>query len=101
MTPRPRHPKPDSNQAQIIRDLRRLGFVVHDVSSLGGDCLDLFVCGYTNEQGAQAWVQIEVKTDTGKLTEAEAEYIVQADLEGVPVLVARCTEDVLRWFARW
>ena len=98
MTDRPRHPKPDGNQAQIIRELRDNGFVVHDVSSLGGDCLDLFVGGVNRHMRNAEWLQVEVKTTVGKLTANEARYTDQVGLSMLPVLVARCTEDVLKWF---
>jgi len=92
---RPRHPKPDANQADIIRDLRDCGLIVHDVSSLGGDCLDLFV----GDPASYSWLQIEVKTDEGKLTPRERAYIA-VHLPKVPILIAREAEDVLRAFGR-
>lgn len=95
MTHRPRHPKPDSNQAEIVRELRRCGLVVHDVSSLGGDCLDLFV----GDPVSGVWCQVEVKTDDGELTAEEALYIHEwADV--LPVVLARSADDVLRRLGR-
>jgi len=92
---RPRHPKTDSNQADIIRDLRKLGLVVHDVSSLGGDCLDLFV----GDPASYSWLQIEIKTDEGELTPRERAYIA-VHLPKVPIVIAREAEDVLRALKR-
>ena len=98
MTNRPRHPKPDGNQSTIVSELRANGFVVHDVSSLGGDALDLFVGGYNQHSDINEWTQVEVKTDDGVLTEGEARYIESVGLTGLPVIVARCAEDVLKWY---
>ena len=92
---RPRHPKPDANQADIIRDLRKCGLVVLDVSSLGGDCLDLFV----GDPLGGGFVQVEVKVPAGVLTPGEADYI--ADYGGLlPIVVAREAEDILRALGR-
>jgi hypothetical protein len=54
MTRRPAHPKPDANQAEIVRDLRASGYTVIDVSSLGGEALDLFVGGFNFHRGCPA-----------------------------------------------
>ena len=96
MTNRPRHPKPDANQADMIRDLRASGYTVIDVSTLGGDALDLFVGGYHHIHPGPFWVQVEVKTADGELTDDEREYIYSHP--ELDILVARCAEDVLRWF---
>ena len=40
---RPRHPRPDGNQAQIIADAERHGMYVWDLSALGGEVLDLVI----------------------------------------------------------
>ena len=90
MPGRPRHPKTDANQPDIIRDLRKCGLIVHDVSSLGGDCLDLFV----GDPQSYQWLQIEVKTDEGQLTPRERAYIA-VHLPRLPIVVARRAEDVL------
>jgi len=95
MPSRPRHPKPDANQADIIRDLRDCGLVVHDVSSLGGDCLDLFA----GDPLGGGWCHVEVKVEGGVLTPGEAEYIAQY-AGPLPIIVARQAEDVLRALGR-
>jgi hypothetical protein len=103
VSPRPKHPKPDANQARIVGQLRDLGFVVHDVSSLGGDCLDLFVLGWNYRLDVLEWCQVEIKTDDGELTPGEKAYIdliMEAGSARPPVIVARSVEDVLRWFGR-
>ena len=95
MPNRPRHPKTDANQPDVIRDLRDCGLIVHDVSSLGGDCLDLFV----GDPASYSWIQVEVKTDEGKLTPRERAYIA-VHLPKVPIVVAREAEDVLKVLGR-
>ena len=97
--PRPRHPRPDANQLELVAALRQLGFIVHDVSSLGGDALDLFVGGYHGYLGRWVWIQVEVKTPEGKLTPEEAAYIEKYG-KLLPVFEARTLEDVLDVFAR-
>ena len=97
---RPRRPRPDTNQSVIVGELRDLGFTVHDVSSLGGDVLDLFVGGEVIYLGRFEWLQVEVKAAEGVLTDGEAAYISTHPSPIWPVIVARQTEDVLRWFGQ-
>ncbi|HUW11112.1 MAG TPA: hypothetical protein VM537_15390 [Anaerolineae bacterium] len=92
---RPRHPKTDANQADVIRELRECGLIVHDVSSLGGDCLDLFV----GDPASCSWLQVEVKTEEGQLTPRERAYIA-LHIVLVPIVVAWDTEDILRALGR-
>jgi len=94
--PRPRHPKPDTNQAEIVAKLREQGMCVHDVSSLGGDILDLFVGGYNLKTRRDEWVQVEIKTEKGALTDGQQKYL--AKWIGLPVVIARNAEDVLQYF---
>ena len=95
MSSRPRHPKTDANQPDIIRDLRACGLIVHDVSSLGGDRLDLFVGDPTSYD----WLQVELKVEGGRLTPRERAYIAQNILR-VPILIAWDTEDISRALGR-
>ena len=77
------------------------GFTVIDVSRLGGKALDLFVLGLNLHHDLYEWCQVEVKTEGGRLTRGEADYInetVQACNGRAPLIMARCTEDVLRWY---
>ena len=90
MPKRPRHPKTDANQSAMVNALRQCGLVVLDVSSLGGDCLDLFV----GDPLGGGFVQVEVKTDGGVLTPREAEYLARY-AGPLPFIVARRAEDVL------
>ena len=86
----------DASQADIVDDLRCLGYTVHDVSPLGGDALDLFVGGRHHGLREYVWCQVEVKTEAGELTDGEAEYLARH--LGWPIIVARRAEDVARWF---
>jgi hypothetical protein len=100
---RPRHPKPDANQLQIVGQLRDLGFIVHDVSSLGGDVLDLFIGGMTKPVGYWDWVQGEVKMPGEKLTPGERAYFdkleqILGPWVGTAVIKIESVDDVLEWF---
>lgn len=88
----------DENQKQIVADLRQLGFHVLDVSTLGGEVLDLFVAGRHGIRQQWEWLHVEIKTERGKLTEGEARFFEQCP--DCPAIVARSTEDILDWFTR-
>lgn len=98
-TTRPRYPKRDANHNDIVAELRRLGYIVRDVSSLSGDNLDLFVCGYHHGIGRAAWVNVEVKTLGGGLTRNEQDAIFELERFKPPVyIIAYTVEDVIDWF---
>ena len=92
---RPKHPKPDANQPDVIRDLRDCGLIVVDVSSLGGNRLDFFV----GDPASYSWLQVELKAEGGRLTPRERAYIAQ-NITRVPILIARTAEDVLEALKR-
>jgi len=92
---RPKHPKPDANQADVIRELRECGLIVHDVSSLGGDHLDFWV----GDPASYRWLQVELKVEGGRLTPRERAYIA-LHIVLVPIVVAWDTEDILRALGR-
>ena len=109
---RPKHTKPDANQAEIVADLRKLGYDVDIVCDLPG-LYDLVVSGqfkkvklhfHTKTRG-QIWihpsvsVRVEIKSEKGELNETEQQYYENQKHKG-SYLVARCTEDVLDWFGR-
>jgi hypothetical protein len=90
--PRPKHPKPDACQAEVVRDLRALGRVVWVTSDLGGQVTDLVVfwdgCG----------VPVEVKSPGGTLTPDQRESIALLRGVGVEAIVAGTAEEVLeKW----
>lgn len=118
---RPKRTKPDSNQPQIIANLREVGCRVINVSSLPSyqidiaetiqvrhsehieDPLDLFVL-------SPCWmhiVQAEVKTDLdAPFTPGQQAYFRSLDEwppenpRGKPVIVAYHAGSVLNWFVR-
>lgn len=79
--PRRRKDKVDSNQAEIVKELRQAGFSVE----VGHD--DILV----GKWGLTAW--IEIKTNNGKLKPAQERLL--KEWQGA-YAVARSTEDVLR-----
>lgn len=93
--------KVDANQAQIVRELRAMGFrvdLVHRLKKL----YDLVVTGKFDKSFSDnfvATVRVEVKKPGEPLTVDEKEYW---DAEPFPetLIIAYSTEDVLRWFGR-
>jgi hypothetical protein len=99
---RPKRTKPDSNQAQITEELRALGYDVDDVHDLPG-LYDLIVSGskcleYPTDYTVCS-VRVEIKSEGGELNETEKEYYEKQNHKG-SYLIARTTEDILRWFGR-
>lgn len=90
------YPHPDANQPQMIDDLLALGFVVIDCSRWA-DVFDLLVYGPDIETGKWLWRPVEVKTDSGALTEQQEAFL---ELYPGSVVVAREAEDVLEAFGR-
>ena len=86
MTPR-YAAKADSNQAEIVHALRSVGADVFSLHRVGHGCPDI-ICGW---QGCN--YLFEIKTETGKLTEQEREFICTWSGQ---VSVVRCPEDALR-----
>ena len=99
MTGRPhRAVKVDENQAEIVADLRRVGALVWNLSSLGGKVLDLLVCW----RGKCVPVEIKTPGHEDDLTEGEAEAIQRLQLVGVKHIIAARAEDVLEaWEPSW
>ena len=93
---RPRYTKRDANQSEIVADLRGLGFYVLDLADVGGEALDLFVCGHIGG-GEWRWLEVEIKTPGGQLTPNQKRFFEM--WPGAPAIVAQATEDVLRWYA--
>ena len=107
MSGRPKHTKKDANQAQIVAELRALGFDVDIIADLPG-LYDLVVSGDKIViSDLNAWVyvpasvRVEIKQPGKDLSESEALY---AAMQHHPdtLIKAHSTEDVLGWFnARW
>ena len=90
--PRPRHPRPDANQQDIISALVLCGFMVADVSAIL-PTPDLFVLDPTQpELGWTAW---ELKVPGADLTPAEQRAV---DLGAVQVTYD--AEKVLAYYGR-
>ena len=102
---RPKRTKPDSNQAEIVADLRKLGYDVDIICDLPG-LYDLVVSGeketgYVDiDNGIEEMtcsVRVEIKSPFGELNHTEVEYFSSLNHPS-SYIVARCTEDILRWF---
>jgi hypothetical protein len=87
----------DSNQRQIVGELTVCGFHVTILSAVGHGVPDLVVTGHRRQTGQTEALFVEVKTAKGKLTPTEAQWHNEFPTDG-PLIVARCSEDVLRWF---
>ena len=87
--------KADTNQSLLVEVMRSTGYTVTDLHCLGKGVPDLLVSG-----GAlgDRNVFIEVKSATGKLNKAEAEFF--RDWPGEKHIV-RCIEDWLRLHETW
>ena len=90
---RPKITKPDANQAQIVDDLRSLGFDVDIVCNLPG-LYDLVVSG---RKLYPCSVRVEVKSEKRLLSPSELRYY-ERQKHPDSYIVARSTEDVLEWF---
>lgn len=88
--------KTDTNQAQIVKELRFMGFDVDPVHRLKR-LYDLVVTGTPRWADRAVAVRVEVKSGKGQLSEDEADYW-QKQRHIDNLIVARETEDVLRWF---
>lgn len=92
-----RKSKVDSNQKEIVEALRKAGCSVFITSGIGGDFPDLVV-GTTGD--LPEWVKrqgntvlLEVKTEKGKLSDGQTEFIV--NFRGACAVV-RSVEEALR-----
>jgi hypothetical protein len=101
---RPKYTKPDKNQAQIVKDLRSLGFDVDIICDLPG-LYDLVVSGqkYPHTIGGKGFyrcdcsVRVEVKSDGGQMYDSELRYY-KRQKHKESYMVATCTQDILNWF---
>ena len=96
--PRPKHPRTDANQAQIIRELRELGFCVHDLSTVGGQVLDILVGGWNARFEFYTWLPFEIKTEAGTLTTNQHNFF--REWPELPAYVVGSTEQILDAFGR-
>jgi len=91
---RPKHTKPDGNQASIVAILRSLGFVVWITADLGGDVLDLIVF----KDGQARVVEVKRPRHRHMLTPNEQASIDALAFVGVKAIVAETWRDVVTAF---
>ncbi|MBL0320758.1 MAG: hypothetical protein IPP74_15895 [Alphaproteobacteria bacterium] len=88
----------DGNQAQIVRELRAMGFrvdLVHRLKKL----YDLVVTGKMGATYDVRTLRVEVKKPGETLTADEREYW-EAEPYPETLIIAIETEDILRWYKR-
>lgn len=89
--------KSDRNQAQIVENLRKIGYDVDIVSREKG-LYDIVVTGVPIWSKRAVSVRVEIKADSkAKLTPAEEEYW-QRQKHPDNLIRAESFEDVLNWF---
>ena len=103
MPSRPKYTKPDKNQAQIVEELRSLGFDVDVICDLPG-LYDLVVSGNKWVQAAQMTIpavslRVEVKSPKGIPTDAELVYYNRQKNKN-SYIIAYNTQDILDWFLK-
>lgn len=77
----------DQNHSQIVKDLRLLGYQVHEMKSVGGGFPDILVA----RNGHMCLV--EIKTDDGKLNDKQKKW--HNEWQGPKVAVVRSTEQAI------
>lgn len=80
----------DSNQKEIVNDLRKLGFSVFITKTLTKDFPDL-VIGRN-----RITALVEIKSEEGGLSEGQEKF--RKEWKGSQIIVAKTTEDVLTAF---
>jgi len=90
--PRPKRTKPDKNQAQIVKELRGLGFDVDIICDLPG-LYDIIVCS------ANRCVRVEIKSPGGRLNDTEVDYY-HAQKNRNTYLVVNTAAEIREWFIR-
>ena len=97
--------KPDSNQAEIVNELRSLGFDVDVISALprlydivvSGEKIPTTVVDGKGFYRCICSVRGEIKSEDGLFTDEEIEYyILQRHKESY--LEICCVQDVIDWF---
>lgn len=104
--PRPKRPRTDRNEPEVVRELREHGFTVIRTSPLPGDeehnPLDLFV-GKPEE--GWPWVQVELKPDVfAEFTANEIAYLKRVAVWPtpygltwrIPVIAETTAEGIIR-----
>jgi hypothetical protein len=107
MTPRPKRPKPDANQRQVVEELRDDGYTVIETAALPGhpehNPLDLFVL----DPAKKVWLQVEVKVShLEPFTDNERLYLEKYGIwptpynlvGGIPIVAATDVIEIKRAF---
>jgi len=100
---RPRHPRPDANQASNNACLRQCGLVVIETWRLGSgyeldddiDPLDAFV----GDPLSGKWVHLDWKANGGRLTKRQQRYLERYGQQ-LDILFSVTPVEVLRHFGR-
>ena len=92
--PRPKRTRRDTNQGQLVEDLRTIGAYVQDTADLGGEVLDLLVCYRSH------CIPVEVKQPGCErdLTDDEREAMRTMNAHGVIPFIVTSVEDFLELF---
>jgi hypothetical protein len=93
----PKIAKADNNQPKMVADIRKAGLHVMHTHTIGKGAPDLVVTGYHQGINMVAALLVEIKDDKGKLTADEMIFHAEYPADG-PLIIARCADDVLRWF---
>jgi|LakMenEpi03Aug12_release.lakeMendotaPanAssembly.Ray.scaffolds.fasta_scaffold494053_2 hypothetical protein len=87
----------DANQPEIVKALRKAGFHVTHLHTIGGGVPDLLIVG-PSRSGRILALLCEVKSAKGELTDDEAKFFDKFPAGG-PAIVARSADEVLSWFS--
>ena len=107
MAPRPARTPKDNNQAEIVAQLRALGFTVIITADLPGDAVSHPLDCFILDPAGRNWLQVEVKDQhSARFTIKEQLYLRQHEVElevgvintAIPIAVVRSVYDVLDWF---
>ena len=77
----------DANHASIVKDLRLLGYQVHEMKSVGGGFPDLLIA----RNGKMAL--LEIKSEDGELNDKQKKW--HSEWKGPEVGIVRTTEQAI------
>lgn len=82
----------DANHSAIVKDLRLLGYQVHEMKSVGGGFPDILVARHGN------MCLMEIKTEDGELNDKQHKW--HSEWQGPDVAVVRTTEQAIIAFMK-